>query len=185
MQKSTVLSLLGLCTTCTLLFSCTGNSGKQFSNKQDSLSFAQAVMEKYPGQKPLSSPQRDTTGPDKPQPYDMQPISWETVKKYQSNYDSDPQIKTPGGLYYKGFSIDTAGYSTLIKTTAIKSLYLRLGKRDDGSYTIMVLGMDAKGNIIHTITGPGTGYEGDEPTNFDNLPPCPANCPPLDPDSIH
>jgi hypothetical protein len=183
MQKSTVLSLLGLSITCTVLYSCTGNSGKQFSNKQDSLSFAQAVMQKYPGQKPLPSVERDTTGPDKPQPYEMQPISWETVKKYQYNYDNDPQLRTPGGLYYKGFSIDTAGYAMLLKTTEIRSLYLRLGKRDDGSYTIMVLGMDAKGNIIHTIT-PQTGLGGDEPTNFDNLPPCPANCPPLDHDSI-
>lgn len=183
MQKPFILSLLGICITCSLLYSCAGNSGKQFTTKQDSLSFAQAVMEKYPGQRPapVSASLQDTAVP---QPYVMQPITWETVKKYQSNYDSDPQLKTPTGLYYKGFSIDTAGYSTLIRTPAIKSLYLRLGRRDDGSYTVMILGMDAKGNIIHTITGPGTGYEGDEPTNFDNLPPCPANCPPLDYDSI-
>ena len=178
MRKSFSQCLLALIITSSALYSCNGTSSTQFSTKQDSLSFAKAVFLKYPGQgnsvlsdtvPPVrSGTSRDTTG--------MQPISWETVKLYSDYYDKDPQLKAPQGYYYQGFTVDTAGYSTLFKTTAIKGLYLRLGRKPDGAYTVMILGLDANGKRISA--GEINRVEGDPAIpDFDQLKPCPEYCP--------
>ena len=180
MIKICFQSLLGVCTTFFLLCSCGGNeSGRQFATKQDSLAFAKAVMEKYPAaEEKIVGP--DTTAPVKGRTFQaggMEPISWETVKKYSAGYDKYQPIKSPSGQGYKGFSIDSAGYNMLLQNKLIKGLYLRLGRKDDGSYTIMILGLDDKGNIITTK---GNANNPDD-TNFDQLPPCPTDCPTEEP----
>jgi hypothetical protein len=183
MRKFIPVSLLGAFLVCSLLISCDSNSGKQFSSKQDSLSFAQAVMEKYPGEKVTSTLQQDTSGPAKGRSFQagqdvgVEPIDWATVLLYQSNYDKDPQIKSPKGYFYQGFSVDSAAYNEIIKTASIKGLYLRLGKKPDGSYTIMILGLDANGNVMGGNKFNKADGDANGDTNFDNTNPCPENCP--------
>ncbi|RYY47983.1 MAG: hypothetical protein EOO06_11595 [Chitinophagaceae bacterium] len=172
----------GLLISCILLYSCDGNSSKQFSSKQDSLNFAQAVMQQYPGERVTASTPQDTTAPVRGRtfqagPGGVVPIDWATVKLYQSNYDKDPQIKAPQGYYYQGFSLDSAAYQTIIKTPSIKSLYLRLGKKPDGSYTIMVLGLDAKGNVMGGDKSNKADGGTNDDTNWDSLKECPDQCP--------
>ncbi len=175
-------SIFCACILSLFVISCDSNSGKQFENKEDSVTFAKAVLEKYSLGQPLQNASRDTTpagevkGLKAPA---MAPIDRKTILTYSLNYDKNPAMKDPAGFYYQGFSIDTAGYGTLIKTTAIKGLYLRLGRRDDGSYTIMVLGTDKDGKIIssYTMNRNDTTSLGSDVTDFDALPPCPSNCP--------
>lgn len=166
------------------LAGCDGNTGSQFSTKQDSLSFAQAVMEKYPGLQAGSAPEKlvqDTTPPAGGRSFQnvgMEPITSATIEKLSGNYDKAHPLKDPKGFYYQGFSIDPAGYAQLLKTPSIQGLYLRLGKRDDGSYTIMVLGTDKNGKLINPPTaGVAARDTLTDFTNFDALPPCPQDCP--------
>lgn len=160
---------------CISLISCDSNDSKTFSSKSDSLAFAKAVMDQYPEERAGRSV-RDTTNPvSDPKPSDgFSPISWATVEAYSKNYDADACLKSPIGQYYQGFSIDTAGYNRLKRTLSIKGLYLRLGKKADGSYTIMVLGTDSNGNIINTGI---TSMAPLDSTNFDNVRTCPDFCP--------
>ncbi|RYY69133.1 MAG: hypothetical protein EOO13_10400 [Chitinophagaceae bacterium] len=177
MRKSFNQFLLAILITSSALYSCSGNSSSQFSTRQDSLSFAKAVLLKYPGQENSLS---DTVPPVRSRNFQdslgMKPISPETVKMYSDNYDKDPQLKAPEGYYYQGFTVDTAGYSMLTKIPSIKGLYLRLGKKEDGSYTIMILGLNGNGKRISAVEVNRT--EADPPIpDFDQLRPCPENCP--------
>lgn len=185
MQKSFIQSLAGAVLICSLLYSCdSGSGGQQFNSKEDSLRFAQSVMQQYPGESLGASLQQDTTGPAKGKTFQqagpedaVRPISWDTVLLYQSNYDKNPQIKSPKGYYYQGFSIDSASYQTIIKTPSIKSLFFRLGRKNDGSYTIMVLGLDAKGNVMGGDKSNKADGGPNDDTNWDNTYPCPETCP--------
>lgn len=154
--------------------SCNSGDSKTFSNKTDSLAFAQAVMDQYPEARSTRMVS-DTSTPASSKPGDsFSPISWQTVEDFSKRYDESPGLKSPQGFYYQGYSIDTAGYNRLMKTTSIKGLYLRLGKKPDGDYTIMILGTDANGKIINTEA---TAASPRDTTNFDNIPPCPDLCP--------
>jgi len=161
-----------------LLSSCTGTSSTTFSTKEDSIRFAQSVMEKYPGEQLSAS--TDTVSPAKGRnlrnAQGLTPISWATVVEYESAYDKDPQLKAPEGYYYQGFMIDPSGYDQLLKTPSIKGLYLRLGKKPDGSYTVMLLGLNKDGKIIHSSDSTNLDPGNDE-TNFDQVPACPQVCP--------
>lgn len=185
MQKTFIQqSLAGLLISSAFLYSCTGSGGQQFSTKEDSVRFAQAVMEKYPGEKRGVSLLADTVPVPKgrdlqePKPTGMQPISWETVIQYSESYDKDPQLKSPYGYYYKGFIIDTAGYNMLLRNAAIKGLFLRLGKKADGSYTVMLLGLNEKGGMVYSgdVNAKG-GVALKDSSNYDNLNTCPEICP--------
>jgi hypothetical protein len=167
--------------TTVFLYSCNnGKSGNQFNSKEDSLSFAKDVMQKYGKEGSLLLPEQDT--PLKARPLlgkGMEPISWETVVKFKDYYDKDPQLFNLDKQPYKGFSIDTAGYTMLMSNTHIKGLYLRLGRKDDGAYTIMILGTDANGQVLQTKNSL-LKTTGDENSNFDQVIPCPTNCPDID-----
>ncbi|MBC7935791.1 MAG: hypothetical protein H7Y86_10615 [Rhizobacter sp.] len=182
MLKSFIQSLLGLCVVVSLFSGCAENSGKQFSTKQDSLTFARAVMETYGPEQP-DAVRYDTVPPVKGRNFQtdpdggIQPIDWSTVLLYQSNYDKDPQIKSPQGIFYQGFSVDSAAYKAIITTASIKGLYLRLGKKPDGSYTIMILGLDANGNVMGGNKANKADGGPNDDTNWDNTFPCPENCP--------
>ncbi|ODT54273.1 MAG: hypothetical protein ABS68_02820 [Niastella sp. SCN 39-18] len=156
--------------------SCQSPQSPAFNNKQDSLAFAQSVAKLYPLEVcPPKGPVTDTAKTTK-----ITSISWPTVLDYEQRYDRNPQIKSPGGDYYQGFSIDTEGWSMLQQQTSIKGLYLRLGQKPDLSYTIMLLGTDANGKIINQVIAKDSlqkQYEAEKFTNFDNLEPCPAFCP--------
>lgn len=181
MRNFFALCLLGAFLVCSLLSSCNGTADKQFSSKQDSLSFAQAVMAKYP--EANASASADTLSPAGAvkgrtfQTGGMEPVNWATVLLYQSNYDKDPQLKSPQGYYYQGYLIDSAAYQKIIKTPSIKSLYCRLGKKPDGSYTILILGLDANGNVMGGNKANKADGGAAEDTNYDNSQPCPQNCP--------
>ncbi len=156
-----------------------GKNGPTLTNKNDSLTFARNVMKAYGGEAILSDQQQDrpagarTMGKDS-----MQPISWATYLKYKNYYDKNPLIFNPDNKAYKGYTIDAAGYARLMSNPAIKGLYLRLGRKDDGSYTIMILGTDGSGQVLNSSDSLELGGNGD--TNFDNVIPCPTNCPKVD-----
>lgn len=186
MQKSFIQSLLGLTLVCSLLYSCDGGGGQQFATKEDSLSFAQSVMEKYPAESApkLGAGLQDTTGPATGRTFQqagpeagVQPIDWPTVLLYQANYDKNPQIKSPKGYFYQGFSVDSSAWQKIINTPSIKGMYLRLGKKPDGSYTIMLLGLDSKGNVMGGNKANKADGGPNDDTNWDNSIGCPENCP--------
>ena len=174
MQKKTLYAT-AIAAVCTLLISCDGNDSKTFATKTDSVAFARAVMEQYPDAG--SGRIADTSfAPVALQGSDsgFSPISWETVEDYSKRYDAAPGLKAPEGYFYQGFSVDTAGYNLLLRSPLIKGIYLRLGQKPDASYTIMVLGLDRNGKIINSGSGLRSPKDS---TNFDNVGPCPSDCP--------
>ncbi|GEM_PF-2456490 len=166
------------------LFSCnTGNSGKQLNNKEDSLNFAREIMQKYANDGSLLSPKQDS--PLKARTLagkGVEPITWDTVLSYQNYYDKAPLLFNPEKMAYKGFSVDPRGYSMIAGNSNIKGLYLRLGRKGDGAYTIMILGTDSVGNILQKNNVQSKSIEGDASSNFDNTTPCPEICPDNDGD---
>ena len=154
--------------------SCTNRStSAAFNSKEDSLKFARAVYVRYATE--VRQDKLDTSW--MPGDVGVHPISWDTVQAYQAFYDKEPQIFNPQNQPYKGFGIDANGYAWIVKNKAIKGLYLRLGRKGDGSYTIMLLGTDSSGNILQKKNlGTAVGTDG-EPSNFDNVAACPSLCP--------
>jgi hypothetical protein len=159
-----------------------GSSSPTLNNKQDSLSFARDIIKLYEAEQPgrILSQQQDSivqstisvTG-------GMQPIGWDTFEKYKKYYDENPLLFNPLKQAYKGFMVDTAGYNMLMGNTEIKGLYLRLGRKEDGAYTIMILGTNASGQVIQT-SGAMINTSATDPSNFDHLNPCPQDCPDID-----
>ena len=168
-------ALAGILLLCFMLTytSCTNGAGTTFRTKEDSLAFAKTYFEKYPGENSV----RVKYGNEDTLMKGIKPITWATVKTYQSNYDKNPFILSPTGVPLNGFTVDSTGYAKLLNSKKIKGLYLRFGVKVDGAFTIMILGTDAKGNVMKdTINikggvGDGTG------TNYDDTPPCPTACP--------
>jgi len=158
--------------------SCTNPSTSTFNNKEDSLKFARAVYQIYADD--FAGETIDTAW--LPGEKGVHPISWDTVQSYQDFYDKEPKILDPNKQPYKGFSIDPNGYAWIKKNKIIRGLYLRLGRKGDGSYTIMLLGTDSLGKIIQKKSlRSSTGGTAPDPSNFDNTIPCPDQCP-VDPD---
>ncbi len=156
-----------------------GDSTQSFNSKNDSLQFARSVLQQYGRESVLQSQEQDSVPRARVMGVDsMQPITWKTYLKYKDYYDQNPLIFNPDRKAYKGYTIDAAGYTRLMNNPAIKGLYLRLGRRDDGSYTIMILGTDANGEVL--ITSDSLRTDGDGDSNFDNILPCPINCPKID-----
>jgi len=157
-----------------------GNTGQNLNNKEDSLKFARSVMQQYGRESLLLSQEQDSLPRSGEMGMDsMQPITWKTYLKYRDYYDRNPLIFNPDKTAYKGYTIDAAGYARLMNNTAIKGLYLRLGRKDDGSYTIMILGTDASGEVLQTSDSLSTKGDG-SPSNFDNILPCPTHCPKIE-----
>lgn len=155
-------------------------NGPALSSKNDSLAFARNVMKAYGTENVLSGQEQERPAGARIMDKDsMQPISWATYLKYRDFYDKNPLIFNPDNKPYKGYTIDAAGYAKLMANPAIKGLYLRLGRRDDGSYTIMILGTDASGQVLNSSDSLDLGDGGGD-TNFDNILPCPAHCPKVD-----
>jgi hypothetical protein len=158
----------------TMLFtytSCTTGGGTGFTSKEDSMKFAQAYFDKYPEENSVKVKYGDTVPMRS-----LQPITWAQETKYSLSYDKKPLIYSPTGVPLQGFFVDTTGYAMIQANKAIKGLYLRFGKKDDGSFTIMLLGTDSNNKLIKDSVKTG-GYGGGIPSNFDNTPSCPNFCP--------
>ncbi len=175
MQKL-ILATVIICAGLLALSSCNDNSGgTSFKTKEDSINFAKSVMEIYPDSaRPVARRTARSMAADSVSPEAMIPIPWDTVVRYSELYDADSRrLLDSKGAAYKGFSIDAGGYQMLLNNAAIESIYLRLGRKDDGSFTIMVMGMDKNGKLLESSAAePPSGR-----SNFDNLKPCPDICP--------
>ncbi|MCP9752558.1 hypothetical protein [Ferruginibacter sp. HRS2-29] len=151
--------------------SCTTGGGGGFTSKEDSMKFAQAYFDKYPEENSVKVKYGDTL-PMK----SLQPITWVEETRYSKSYDKKPLIYSPTGVALQGFFVDSSGFAQVLANKAIKGLYLRFGKKDDGSFTIMLLGTDGNNKLIKDSVK-GGGYGGDIPSNYDNTPSCPNHCP--------
>lgn len=156
--------------------SCTRQKGRAgFTNKADSIQFAKAVYALYPNEV-ATPPVFDTLTPPITEKEGVIPIPWDTVVAYKQFYDKDPKLFNPLKQPYQGFSIDPNGYSMIKGNELIKGLYLCLGRKGDGAYTIMLLGTDENGNLINKGNTQSKLANPKDSTNFDHLEPCPNNC---------
>ncbi len=159
-----------------LAVGCNETSTSKMQTKTDSLDFARKVMEMYPDSA-ISTPARsartsraavgDTS-------IDLSGyLPWDSVLKYKDNYDKDPFVMPGLPKAYFGFMLKKETYRAILDNASIEGLYLRFGRRSDGTYTIMVLGTNADGNLIEFSNEQAAGAH----SNFDNLTPCPFTCP--------
>ncbi len=170
MFKSYYVFIAVVLFSCLLLWSCNDNGGKVFATKDDSVKFAKSVAEIYRAEVCTLTAPPDTFKNG------VQAIPTDTVRAYQQYYDKGPKLFDTAGRPYKGFSVDPAGYYKITSNPRIKGIYLRFGRRANGSYTIMLLGTDEKGNLITSAAATEREAVGDN-TNFDHVLPCPTNCP--------
>lgn len=150
--------------------------GSNFTTKEDSLNFAKAYFDQYPEENSVKTKLKSDTGSATA----VQPISWEEVLRYRDQYDKQPLIYNLKGEALKGFAVDANGYNQIKMNNNIRGLYLRLARKDDGTFTIMLLGTDDKGNVIgdNTQTQLKSATDSSKDSDFDYVDPCPANCPP-------
>lgn len=163
------------------LCSCTNNgSGANdcFKTKEDSIAFAKNVYRIYAlgGEEVLitasfSKNNMNAAGVEK-----FDPVDWEYVKRYASNY-----IKNPLFNGTKGFTIDERGLRLIKGNPNYKQLFIHLGKYTDdpnirNDYTLLILPMDANRKFIHKgVANRGANESGNN--NYDYLDPCPVVCP--------
>jgi hypothetical protein len=156
--------------------SCTKQKGGgSFTNKADSIQFAKAVYALYPNEV-ATPPVLDTLTPPITEKQGVMPIPWDTVVAYKNYYAKNPQLYNPQKQPYQGFSIDPNGFDMIKSNDLIKGLYLCLGRRGNGAYTIMLLGTDENGNLINKGNTQGKLANPKDSTNFDHLDPCPNTC---------
>lgn len=156
--------------------SCTRQKGGgNFTNKADSIQFAKAVYALYPDEV-VPSPVFDTLTPPITEKEGVMPIPWDTVVAYKNYYAKNPQLFNPLKQPYQGFSIDPNGFDMIKRNDLIKGLYLCLGRKGDGAYTIMLLGTDENGSLINKGFTQGKLANPKDSTNFDNVVPCPQQC---------
>ena len=159
-----------------LAVGCNETSTSKMQTKTDSLEFARKVMEMYPDSA-LATPIRsartsraavgDTT-------IDLSGyLPWDSVIKYKDNYDKDPFVIPGVPKGYFGFMMNKQTYRAILDNANIEGLYLRFGRKSDGTYTIMILGTDAEGKLLEFSNEQAGGAH----SNFDNTLPCPSNCP--------
>ena len=162
--------------TCLLFITSCKQPVSTFESKEDSLSFAKTYFDKYPEDNSVKTKLKSDTGSANA----VQPINWEEVLRYREQYDKHPLIYNLKGEALKGFSVDANGYSLIKGNNSIMGLYLRLARKDDGSFTIMLLGTDEKGNVIGENQQMQMRSAKDSTINsdFDYVDPCPDGCPP-------
>lgn len=149
--------------------------GKAFTTKEDSLNFAKAYFNQYPEENSVKTKLKSDSGSASA----VQPLNWAEVLRYRDQYDKQPLIYNIKGDALKGFSVDANGYNQIKSNSFIKGLYLRLGRKDDGTFTIMLLGTDGNGKVLgeNQQTQRKALKDSTEQTDYDNVEPCPANCP--------
>lgn len=136
-----------------------------FKTREDSLAFAKLVMEKYPDTLPKEEMKIWVSQENKIAA--AGPISWATVEAYSASHDSSPLFRI-GGQTVKGLMVDATGlnYVRGLSAANYSKLYLRFGKKPDGSYTVIILPVKTNGEI-----------EKIDNRNYDHLDPCPTSCP--------
>lgn len=160
--------------------SCTQQQGGTIlKTKTDSVQFAKAVYALYPTEV-VQAPILDTLAPSITDKEGVMPIPWDTVLAYKQFYAKNPQLYNPSKQPYEGFSIDPNGYRMIKENELIKGLYLCLGRKGDGAYTIMLLGTDENGYLINKGKTQGRLANPKDSTNFDNVVPCPEQCIPIE-----
>ncbi len=141
-----------------------------FKTKKDSVDFAKLVYEKY--QLDTGAKQVSFVDPSL-KTMQSEAVPWDTITKYAANYDRNPILTQPGGgLNYKGFKLNATSFSQMKNNASCAQLYFRLGKKDNGDYTFMVLPMNSNNDIIQTRSLPAG-----QNINHDHLDPCPTVCP--------
>lgn len=149
--------------------------GASFQTKEDSLKFAKAYFDLYPNDNSVVTKWNSDSGSSSA----VQPINWDEVLRYKEQYDKHPLIYNIKGEALKGFLVDANGYSQIKGNNDIKGLYLRLARKDDGAFTIMLLGTDETGRVIGENKAQMRSAEDSaKDSDFDNVDPCPASCPP-------
>ncbi len=180
MKKHFALLPAALLLTIVMMNACQNKQeGKSFNSKEDSVQFAKTVIEQYPN----SFLETGDTSILPTKPGGLQPIPWDTVLAYKNYYDKDPKLFNLENLPYKGFNIDPDGYRRIMKNAKVKGIYLRMGRRPSGEYTIMLLGTDSSGKIVSQVEVPALAGNETSPkdtTDYDHLEPCPTNCPDID-----
>jgi hypothetical protein len=154
-----------------LLQACTEQGSTTFKSKEDSIRFARSVLANYPDA--LSDTSRPSVAPQGPG-QGVAPINNQLMRAYFRLYDADPKLFTPGGQPYQGFGIDTAGWKSIKNNPKIFGLFMRLGRKPDSSYTIVLQGLDARGRIINNGLKDGAPKD---TTNYDQVLDCPNSCP--------
>ncbi len=172
-MKRNLSFLVTICIIMMFFVSGCNQSPTAFNTKEDSLKFAKAYFEVYPQENSVKTLLKSGSSA-------VQPISWEEVLKYRDQYDKQPLIYNLKGEALKGFGVDTNGYNQIKMNNNIRGLYLRLARKDDGTFTIMLLGTDEKGNIIgeNPQTQRRSAKDSTKDSDFDYVDPCPSNCPP-------
>ena len=161
-----------------LLIGCEQKTTGTFETKEDSLKFATRYFELYPEENKVVTFFGVSDSGDVP---GSQPINWEEVLRYKKQYDENPLIFNPKGEALKGFSVDNSGYKYLTDNKDIQGLYLRLARRDNGSFTVMVLGTDSKGEVLKLSEEPTqkrSQADSSRSGDLDHLGVCPDQCPP-------
>lgn len=139
----------------------------QFKTREDSLAFARAVISAYDTSwKPesLAVTERDV---QKFSAAAFAPITWQDVVDFSNSHDAAPLFRR-GGVPVKGLMVDANGLSYIrsLPAATYSKLYLRFGKKADGSYTVMLMPVRTNGQVDKV-----------DNKNYDHLDPCPSSCP--------
>jgi len=171
--STAILGLMLFIVTSILTTSCNLFSSNQaFTTKEDSLIFARKVYAKYYNADQSVVVKFDSV----PAQYAGQkthPIDWDTVRHYRALYDQHPLLLMPDGTPYRGFKLDSSGFK-MLKSSKYYELYIRLGRKDDQTYTFMILPIDKDGKLVQRSP---RSVKTDPNDNYDHLDPCPENCP--------
>lgn len=171
------ISFLGMVAITGLIFiSSCKQQGSAFNNREDSLKFAKAYFDQYPEDNSVKTLLKSDSGSSSA----VQPLNWEEVLRFREQYDKHPLIYNLKGEALKGFMVEAIGYDKIKMNNNIKGLYLRFARRDNGAFSIMLLGTDEKGNVIgeNQRAQKKSAKDSAEDSDFDNLEPCPIDCPP-------
>lgn len=151
-----------------LLTACNNqNESACFKTREDSLAFAQAVIKMYDT---ATKPESVTIMERDAQKFSttaFAPLPWQSVVDFANAHDTTPLFRL-GGVPVKGLMVDATGlnYLRALPAATYSKLYLRFGKKTDGSYTVMILPVKTNGQV-----------EMVDNKNYDHLDPCPSSCP--------
>jgi hypothetical protein len=162
-----------------IMFASCCNNDKQSSGSKeapiDSLKIVKAYLKKHPQPMVVSFDSVHSVASK-----DMEPIDWEKdVTRYAGNYDEYPAMIKANDTPMRGWRIYENDLDLIRKKVNYRQLYLRLGRRGDGSYTLMILPLKGDGSVLYRRgKNPKRRPMTDPPdNNYDHLDPCPDQCP--------
>ena len=149
--------------------------GETLKSKEDSVKFAETIMEKYSINKKVEFTSAQSNFKNiNPTIRSFNPVDWDLIVANAGNYDTFPL-----GIREKGFMIDERGINFIKANDRYKRIYLRFGKRSNDpniktDYTVMIIPLDGTGKVLYK--GVAQSGIGDD-SNYDELDPCPSACP--------